>query len=108
MIFQFGKNLWKDDITNLPIILLENKCDFLGSQDKYNDNIEELKNFSENNNFYGYFRTNALNGYNVEKAMDFLINEIIRNLDEEEINQNDRILATKLNSNQKDNKTKCC
>ena len=96
------------DITNLPIILMENKCDFLGSQDKYNDNIEELKNFSENNNFYGYFRTSALNGYNVEKAMDFLVNEIIRNLDEEEINQNDNILATKLNSNQKDNKTKCC
>ena len=40
--------------------------------------------------------------------MDFLVNEIIRNLDEEEINQNDNILATKLNSNQKDNKTKCC
>ena len=41
--------------------------------------------------------------------MDFLVNEIIRNLNEEEINQdNNSILATKLNSNQKDNKTKCC
>lgn len=98
------------NITNLPIILMENKCDLLGEEEKYNDNIDELKIFSENNNFSGYFRTSALNGYNVEKAMDFLVNEIIRNLDKEEAknSQNNKKLAAKLKSSPKDDKTRCC
>ena len=98
------------DITNLPIILMENKCDLLGEEEKYNDNIDELKIFSENNNFSGYFRTSALNGYNIEKAMDFLVNEVIRNLDNEENNndRNDKKLAAKLKSPPKDDKTRCC
>ena len=108
--------LWKKsleefiDIKETPMILMENKCDLLGNEDKYNDNIEELKDFSENNNFSGYFRTSALNGYNIENAMDFLINEIIRQLDATKVNnnQNDKKLETKLKSPPKDKKTKCC
>ena len=98
------------DITNLPIILMENKCDLLGEEEKYNDNIDELKIFSENNNFSGYFRTSALNGYNIEKAMDFLVNEVIRDLDkiENNNNQNDKNLTAKLKSPPKDDKTRCC
>lgn len=98
------------DITNIPKILIENKCDLLGDEDKYNDNIEELKNFSENNNFSGYFRTSALNGYNIEKAIDFLVNEIIDTLEKEENNnaENDKKIAIKLNKTQKDDRTKCC
>ena len=46
---------------------MENKCDLLGEEEKYNDGIEELKQFSENNGFSGFFRTSALNGYNIEK-----------------------------------------
>ena len=42
----------------VPIIIMENKCDLLGEEEKYNDGIEELKQFSENS---------ALNGYNIEK-----------------------------------------
>ena len=43
--------------------------------------------------------------------MDFLVNEIIRNLDKKEINnrQNDKKLATiKLKSTPKDDKKRCC
>ena len=40
---------------------MENKCDLLGEEEKYNNGIEELKQFSENNNFSGFFRTRKSN-----------------------------------------------
>ena len=43
----------------VPIIIMENKCDLLGEEEKYNDGIEELKKFSENNGFSGFFRTKS-------------------------------------------------
>ena len=104
------------NISNLPIIILENKCDLLGKEDNYNDDIEELKHFSEDNNFSGYFRTSALNGYNIENAMDFLISEIIKvikdneNTDNERIDKNekkdDHKLTAELTKN--DDKKRCC
>ena len=33
------------DIENLPIIVVENKCDLLGNEEMYNENIEELKSY---------------------------------------------------------------
>ena len=65
-----------------PIIIMENKCDLLGEEEKYNDGIEELKQFSENNGFSGFFRTSALNGYNIEKAIDFLFDKMLDTLEE--------------------------
>ena len=43
----------------VPIIIMENKYDLLGEEEKYNDGIEELKKFSENNGFSGFFRTKS-------------------------------------------------
>lgn len=98
------------DIKNIPIILLENKCDLLGNEEKYNENIEDLKNFSENNKFSGFFRTSALNGYNIEKAIEFLVNNILTNLDEEanNISPKDSMLANKLESKNNPKNKKCC
>ena len=58
-----NNNKWKNsleshiDLNNAPRIIIENKCDLLYEEEKYNDGIEELKQFSENNGFSGFFRT---------------------------------------------------
>ena len=46
------------------------------------DNDEELKKFSEDNGFNGYFRTSAKTGKNIDESMSFLIKEIIKKLEE--------------------------
>ena len=78
-----------DNIENkgLPKILVENKCDLLGAEEKYNEGIEELKQFSDSLNLSGCFRTSALNGYNIENAIKFLVEQIINSFDEEEIEE---------------------
>ena len=75
---------WRDsiekniDIKEIPIILIENKCDLLGEEEKdYNKDIDSLKAFSEKNNLNKCFRTSALNGYGVEESINYLIREII-------------------------------
>lgn len=107
--------LWKKslvsfiNIDNIPIILMENKCDLLGDESNYNNNIEEIKNFSENNKFSGAFRTSALNGYNIENAMNFLIDEIIRITDNEHLIKDKPYLSTQIKSKIKEDKNqKCC
>ena len=75
---------WKEsiekeiDIKDIPIIMIENKCDLIGNdEDEYNKDIYELKNFAENNNINKCFRTSALNGYGVEESILFLVNQIV-------------------------------
>ena len=72
------------DIKNTPKILIENKCDLLGDENNYNKDFDSLKKFSDNHEFLGCFRTSALNGYNVEKAINFLIDEIIKSQGEDD------------------------
>ena len=68
------------DIKDIPIIMIENKCDLIGNdEDEYNKDIYELKNFAENNNINKCFRTSALNGYGVEESILFLVNQIVGN-----------------------------
>ena len=85
---------WKEsiskniDIKDIPIILIENKCDLLGNnEDDYNKNIDLLNNFCEENNINKCFRTSAINGFGVEDSINFLIRKIIGN---GEINKNER------------------
>jgi len=75
---------WKEsleqniNIENIPIIIVENKCDLLGkSEEEYNKGIEELKKFCAENNIKDCFRTSAMTGYGIEDAMNFLIKEIM-------------------------------
>ena len=83
------------DTSDIPLIILENKCDLLGNENDYNKNIEELKKFSEENNFLGAFRTSALNGYNINNAINFLVDEIINKVEKEE--EEDKKLNNKEN-----------
>ena len=66
------------DVTNVPMIIIQNKCDLLGNESEYNKGIEELKEFGEKNGVVNSFRTSALNGFGIKESMDFLINEIIQ------------------------------
>ena len=58
----------------MPSILVQNKVDLLPEEEQ--DNDEELKKFSEDNGFNGYFRTSAKTGENIDESMDFLILEV--------------------------------
>ena len=73
------------DLSDIPLIILENKCDLLGKEENdYNKGVEELQKFSDENNFLGAFRTSALNGYNIENGINFLVDEIINKIEKEE------------------------
>ena len=95
------------DSQEIPQILLENKCDLLG-EDKYNEGFEELKKFANDNNINECYRTSALNGYNVEKAITFLINEIVKNFDEADLKSMSDVNSSKLKKSKLSNKQKCC
>ena len=96
------------DISDLPMIIMENKCDLLGDENDYNKGIEELKSFSDNNNFLGAFRTSALNGYNVENAINFLVDDIINKIENNK-NNNTHNTSIKLNETKEEkNSKRCC
>jgi len=96
------------DISDLPMIIIENKCDLLGDENDYNKGIEELKSFSDNNNFLGAFRTSALNGYNVENAINFLVDDIINKIENNKSN-NTPNTSIKLNETKEEqNSKRCC
>ena len=95
------------DISDLPMIIMENKCDLLGDENDYNKGIEELKSFSDNNNFLGAFRTSALNGYNVENAINFLVDDIINKIENNKSNSTHNT-SIKLNETKEEQKSKRC
>lgn len=75
---------WKESIDNnintneIPTIIMENKCDLLGkNENDYNEHMDSLKTMCKEIKIRNCFRTSALNGYGVEKAMDYLLRQII-------------------------------
>ena len=109
---------WKEsiekniDIKEIPIILIENKCDLLGNEENdYNIKIDSLKNFGEQNNINKCFRTSALNGYGVEESINYLIREIVNSVDSQpnKEERDDIILKKEIHQQpvRKPNK-KCC
>jgi len=78
------------DVTNVPMIIIQNKCDLLGNESEYDKDIQELKEFGKKNGVVNSFRTSALNGYGIKESMEFLINEIIKvtNFDDFETEEN--------------------
>jgi len=64
----------------IPIVLLQNKFDLLEVQEKkeeYQD-IEYLKSFAEKNNFKACFQVSAKSDMNLEKAIEMLLQEILK------------------------------
>ena len=68
------------DNGNIPAILVENKVDLLNTEEA--EQMDKLKDFAEENNFNGYFRTSAKTGQNINESMEFLIREIIKRMEE--------------------------
>ena len=95
LIINFIKNIyyrtlkWKKSVddgvafyddSNIPSVLVQNKVDLLPPDEQ--DNIDELQKFSDENGFNGCFRTSAKTGKNIAESMEFLIQEIIKRLEE--------------------------
>ena len=87
------KNIY--DIKNIPKIILENKCDILNDEKHYNDNIEPLRQISDELDCINFFRTSALNGYNINESIDYLINECIKREEEIDIKSFNSFLLKK-------------
>ena len=64
----------------IPCFLIENKIDLVDDDTK--KNISELSEFSQNNNYSGFYRTSAKTGENVDSIMDSIISYIINKLEE--------------------------
>lgn len=94
--------IWKNsieqniDVTNVPMIIIQNKCDLLGSELEYNNGIEELKEFTERNGIKNCFRTSAMTGFGIQESMEYLIQEIIKVTEfreNENVNENRETVA---------------
>lgn len=103
------------DGTELPSILIENKCDLL-SEDGTNS-IEELKEYAKKNKFISSFRTSAKENINVKESIEYLINEIIKKMNNispdymrllSETKTNDSIKLDNKNKKEKPVKKECC
>ena len=95
-----------EDIEKIPKILIENKCDVLGGETNYNDNINSLKKTANELGCLNFYRTSALNGYNIEKSFRFLFDNIIKNEKIKEIQRNDSYVMSERNHKKK--KDRCC
>ena len=108
----------KENIDDITKIVIENKCDLKGNESQYNDNSSALRKISNELECSNFFRTSALNGYNVKTSIEYLINEIIKKIkieDIEEYNENNRWKrkgSIKINKNEykdaKDKSKNCC
>lgn len=74
---------WRDDINEkvelpngkpIPMILLANKCDL---PDIIIDK-EKMSKFAKDNGFLGWFETSAKENTNIDKSIDYLVDEILK------------------------------
>ena len=95
-------------IENIPKIIVENKCDLLGDESHYNDNINSLKTYAKELGCSHFFRTSALNGYNVDKALKSLINEVIKDIKDAGIQYYNQKKLQNIKSNANQENDRCC
>jgi hypothetical protein len=92
-------------------MLLENKADLIPDFAKTN---EDLNNFALKNKFSGCFRTSAKSGLNINEAMDYFINLIVKKFEEklkvfQERNSHSLVIdRTLMREKYKQNKNNCC
>ena len=85
---------WKDNLNpdeKIPIILIENMCDLLGEKENYYNDRKSLKKTANLLGCSYFFRTSALNGYEITDSLETLFNKIIKNFKEELIEENNKI-----------------
>ena len=66
----------------IPFILVQNKVDLIENRENFNKIENDTKKISEDNNFNKYFMTSVKKNINVEESMIFLIEKIIKKLEE--------------------------
>ena len=93
------------DTKEIPKIIVENKCDLLGDESFYNEDINILRETAKKLECFKFFRTSALNGYNVNGAFNALINEMIKDVKIKGIENSNKI---KLSNKRKSTNAKCC
>ena len=100
----------KEAIEKIPKIIIENKCDLLVDENNYDDDINSLRKFSKVLGCKNFFRTSAKNGYNVKEAIDYLINEIIKEVKEEDIEyyKTKKSNTVYIKSQKSKSNTRCC
>lgn len=62
----------------MPCILVENKADLLDKNEI--DKTQELEEFAEYNGYDGYFRTSTKTGLNINEAVQYLIDNILKRI----------------------------
>ena len=101
--------------TKIPCFLIENKIDLVDEDTV--KNIGELSEFSQKNNFSGFYRTSAKTGENVDFIMNSIIGYIINKLVEilnqgEKIEKRTSLFELKSNGNkdknEKNSSDECC
>ena len=95
------------DIKDIPKIIVENKCDLLGDESLYNYDINTLRETGKNLRCFKFFRTSALNGYNVNEAFNTLINEMIKEIKIKGIEKKHK-KSMKLKHKHQNTNPKCC
>ena len=95
------------DTKDIPKIIVENKCDKLGDESLYNYDINTLRETGKNLRCFKFFRTSALNGYNVNEAFKTLINEMIKEIKIKGIEYKHKKTIKLKHKNQNTN-PKCC
>lgn len=80
--------VWKKDIDEkvqtaegkpVPTLLIGNKIDLINSVENWTSKKEEIEKYSQENNYLGYFETSAKDGTNLDDAIMFLVDYIIKN-----------------------------
>ena len=99
----------------IPCFLIENKIDLVDENTV--KNISELSEFSQKNNFSGFYRTSAKTGENVDFIMNSIIGFAINKLEElskniekkEQRNSSFELNSDKIkNKNDKNKNDECC
>lgn len=112
---------WKADLdqkvslsdgSNIPCILLANKCDLVQRTEK---DEEMLKKFAQQNGFIGCLYTSPKDNINIEQAAKLLIREIMKrqeNFDGDDVDRDDTIIMTDQYNRrarvEQSNKSSCC
>ena len=85
---------WKDALKSdekIPKILIENMCDLLGEKENYYNDRKSLKKTANLLGCSYFFRTSALNGYEITDSLETLFNKIIQNFKIGLIEENNKI-----------------